>query len=81
MKDWKLERKKLLQYYRALVKLVTLGIRKEGLDVRQISTGRWLICSKSCYSDDEQLATLCHFGVYPAFLPLVFLNNSPIFIQ
>lgn len=39
---------KLLQYYKALAKLVALGIRKEGLYSRQISTGALLIFNKSC---------------------------------
>lgn len=73
-------RRKLLQYYKALVKLVALGIRKEGLYVRQMSTGPLLIFNKSCYSDDQQLATLS-FHVYPVFLLLNSLNSSLIFIQ
>lgn len=70
-------RRKLLQYYRALVKLVALGIRKEGLDVKQMSTGPWLIFSKSCYSDDQQLATLSF--VYSIFLLLNLLKQLPSF--
>lgn len=65
------ERKKLLKYYRVLVKLVVLRIRKEGLAVRQMSTGPWLIFSKSCYSDDLQLASLS-LGIYLIFLLLKF---------